>query len=64
MQGDIESVAAKSPKELTTLFEHISGSEAFRADYNKLAAAKEVRGLHFCNRKFRVRRSPVAQGQW
>ena len=43
VQGDIESVAAKSPKELTTLFEHISGSEAFRADYNKLSAAKEVR---------------------
>lgn len=44
VQGDIESVAAKSPKELTTLFEHISGSEAFRADYNKLSAAKEVCG--------------------
>ena len=51
MQGDIESVAAKSPKELTTLFEHISGSEAFRADYNKLSAAKEVRapGTLTCN---------------
>jgi len=43
VQGDIESVAAKSPKELTTLFEHISGSEAFRADYNSLASEKDVR---------------------
>jgi len=41
-QGDIESVAAKTPKELTTLFEHISGSEAFRADYNRLASEKDV----------------------
>ena len=35
-QGDIESVASKSPKQLTELFEHISGSEALRAEYDRL----------------------------
>lgn len=36
LQGDIEAVAGKQPTELTKLFESISGSEAFKADYEKL----------------------------
>ncbi len=35
-QGDIEAVASKSPQGLTTLFEQISGSEAFRARFDEL----------------------------
>ena len=30
MQGDIETVAAMSPKELTAMFEIISGSDAHK----------------------------------
>ena len=30
LQGDIADMAQKSPKELTVLFEHISGSEQYR----------------------------------
>ncbi len=33
VQGDIESTAAKQPRELTAMFEAISGSEALRKDY-------------------------------
>jgi structural maintenance of chromosome 1 len=33
-------VASRSPKGLTELFEHISGSEVLRKDYEKLEAAK------------------------
>lgn len=29
-QGDVESIASKSPKELTQLFEQISGSDEFK----------------------------------
>lgn len=39
MQGDIESVAAMNPKELTALFEAVSGSEALRKDYDVAQAA-------------------------
>jgi structural maintenance of chromosome 1 len=34
-QGDIESVASKSPKELTALIEQISGSEDVKKDYEE-----------------------------
>ncbi len=34
-QGDIESVAAMNPKELTVLFEAVSGSEALRREYEE-----------------------------
>lgn len=39
-QGDVESIASKSPKELTALFELVSGSGAFVADYAAAEAAK------------------------
>lgn len=29
-QGDVESIASKSPKELTQLFEQISGADEFK----------------------------------
>ena len=35
-QGDIEAVAAKSPMELTHLFEQISGSDAHKRHYDEL----------------------------
>lgn len=35
-QGQVESIARKSPKELTALFEHISGSEQFKEEYDRL----------------------------
>ncbi|DBA97424.1 TPA: hypothetical protein ACH3X1_015143 [Trebouxia sp. C0004] len=39
-QGDIESYAAMSPKDLTDRFEHISGSETYRKQYHELEAQK------------------------
>ncbi|KAL3149139.1 hypothetical protein ABBQ32_001975 [Trebouxia sp. C0010 RCD-2024] len=39
-QGDIESYAAMSPKELTDRFEHISGSETHRKQYHELESQK------------------------
>lgn len=38
-QGDIESVAQMNPKELTSLFEAVSGSEDLRKDYDEAQAA-------------------------
>ncbi|CAH1107174.1 unnamed protein product [Psylliodes chrysocephalus] len=35
-QGAVESVAMKNPKEMTSLFEEISGSGALKEDYNRL----------------------------
>jgi len=39
-QGDIESYAAMSPKDLTDRFEHISGSETYRKQYHELEQQK------------------------
>ncbi len=39
-QGDVESIASKSPKELTGLFEQISGSEDLKKDYEELEVQK------------------------
>lgn len=39
-QGDIESIASKSPAELTAYFEYISNSESYKAQYTSLAATK------------------------
>ena len=36
----MESVAAKSPRELTLLVEQVSGSEELKKDYDRLEAAK------------------------
>jgi structural maintenance of chromosome 1 len=41
-QGDVESVAAKSPTELTRLIEEVSGSDALREEYEELLRSKEV----------------------
>ena len=40
-QGDVESIAQKSAKQLTTLFESISGSEEIIPEYEALKDAKE-----------------------
>eukprot|EP00501_MAST-03F_sp_TOSAG23-6_P001872 GSMAST32.ASY1.ANO1.1950.1 assembled CDS len=41
-QGDVESVAMRSPKDLTSLFEKISGSEEFREEYDTLSKSKSA----------------------
>jgi structural maintenance of chromosome 1 len=40
-QGDVESIAAKSPMDLTKLFEQISGSDEYKAEYDSLKAEYE-----------------------
>jgi hypothetical protein len=40
-QGDVEEIASRTPRELTDMFEKISGSAELIAEYNKLAAAKQ-----------------------
>jgi structural maintenance of chromosome 1 len=40
-QGDIEAVASKSPKELTTLIEQISGSEEYAESFKESQRAKQ-----------------------
>eukprot|EP00434_Breviolum_minutum_P006743 symbB.v1.2.005948.t1/scaffold346.1/size246720/17 len=39
-QGDVEATAQRQGKDLTAFFEQISGSEAFRQEYDSLAADK------------------------
>ncbi len=39
-KGDVESIASKSPKELTALIEHISGSEELQEEYARLLEEK------------------------
>lgn len=40
-QGDVESVASKSPAELTNLLEQISGSDQLKAEYDDLKQKKD-----------------------
>jgi structural maintenance of chromosome 1 len=40
-QGDVESVASKSPLELTHLLEQISGSDLYQREYEELKQKKE-----------------------
>lgn len=40
-QGDVEAIAAQSPKDLTRLIEQISGSLEFKAEYERLKAEQE-----------------------
>ena len=40
-QGDVESVASKSPLELTKLLEQICGSDSLRSEYEELLKKKE-----------------------
>ncbi|XP_051142865.1 structural maintenance of chromosomes protein 1 [Andrographis paniculata] len=39
-QGDVESIASKNPKELTSLIEQISGSEEYKRRYEELEVEK------------------------
>lgn len=39
-QGDVEATAQRQGKDLTAFFEHISGSDAFRQEYERLGAEK------------------------
>ena len=41
VQGDIESVAAMEPKELTEMFNHVSGLMRYAKEYAKLMTEKE-----------------------
>ncbi|KAG8380420.1 hypothetical protein BUALT_Bualt06G0013500 [Buddleja alternifolia] len=43
--GDVESIASKNPKELTALFEQISGSEEYKRQYEELE--KSLKRDHF-----------------
>lgn len=40
-QGEVESIARKSPKELTALFEYISGSDSYKKEYDKLLSDRD-----------------------
>lgn len=55
MQGDVESIASKNPKELTGLLEQISGSEEQKKDYEELeeqkARAEETSALVYQRKK-------------
>ena len=54
-QGDVESIAAKTPKELTALIEQISGSDQLKDEYDQLAqelaAAEDT--VVFVNKKIK-----------
>ncbi len=41
-QNEVESIASKSPKELTALFEEVSGSAEFKDEYEEAVAEKEA----------------------
>ena len=45
MQGDIETVAGMTPRELTAMFEVISGSDACKQRYDAAAAASREADL-------------------
>lgn len=55
MQGDVESIASKNPKELTALLEQISGSEEMKKEYERLevekARAEEKTAFSFQKKK-------------
>lgn len=40
MQGDVESIASKNPKELTGLLEQISGSDDLKREYEEYEEQK------------------------
>jgi structural maintenance of chromosome 1 len=41
VKNEVQAIASKSPKELTSLFERISGSEELRAEYDNLKVSKD-----------------------
>lgn len=55
MQGDVESIASKNPKELTALVEQISGSDELKKDYEQFeeekGAAEEKSALVYQKKK-------------
>lgn len=55
MQGDVESIASKNPKELTALVEQISGSDECKRDYElfeeEKGAAEEKSALVYQKKK-------------
>lgn len=55
LQGDVESIASKNPKELTALLEQISGSEEYKRTYEDLeeekAKAEETSALAYQKKK-------------
>lgn len=55
VQGDVESIASKNPKELTGLLEQISGSDELKRDYEQFeeekAAAEEKSALVYQKKK-------------
>ncbi|KAJ4827050.1 Structural maintenance of chromosomes protein 1, partial [Turnera subulata] len=57
-QGDVESIASKNPKELTALFEQISGSDELKRQYEDLeekkAAAEEKSALVYQRKRTTV----------
>lgn len=54
-QGDIENVAQMSPTDLTRMFEHVSGSEAYRQPYEeaeaKMKELEEKQSFVFAKKK-------------
>lgn len=53
-QGDVESIASKTPIELTKLIEQISGSDEHRDEYEDLENEKaeaETKTIHLYQRK-------------
>lgn len=59
-QGDVESVANKTGKELTRLFEQVCGSEDFKADYERLFEEQE-RALDASAMAFNQKRAVVTE---
>ncbi|KAK2788097.1 Structural maintenance of chromosomes protein 1 [Onygenales sp. PD_12] len=45
-QGDVESIASQSPKDLTRLIEQISGSLEYKAEYERLKVEQEEAAEH------------------
>ena len=41
MQGDVETIASKSPKDLTELFEKIASTDELREQYDELEKGKD-----------------------
>jgi structural maintenance of chromosome 1 len=62
-QGDIEKVAQKSPQELAEFFELVSGSDAFKAEFEelegKVAGCQEAIGVLVAKKKALEKRKKI-----
>jgi structural maintenance of chromosome 1 len=62
-QGDIEKVAQKSPQELAEFFELVSGSDAFKTEFEelegKVAGCQEAIGVLVAKRKALEKRKKI-----